>query len=183
MSHANNPCYCCPVTESWLTLCDPMNYSTLVHLVLHSLPEFAQTHVHWVDNAIQPSHRLSSPPSPPALNLSRELALHIRWSKYWGFSIHPSNEYSGLISFRMDWFDLRAVQGALKSLLQHHNSKAPILQCSAFFMVQLSNPYMTTAITIALTRMDLCQQSSLCFLKCSLGLSGFPSDSDSKESA
>ena len=123
MSHANNPCYCCPVTESWLTLCDPMNYSTLVHLVLHSLPEFAQTHVHWVDNAIQPSHRLSSPPSPPALNLSRELALHIRWSKYWGFSIHPSNEYSGLISFRMDWFDLRAVQEALKSLLQHHNQK------------------------------------------------------------
>jgi len=85
---------------------------------------------------------------------SSESVLHIRWPKYWSFSfsISPSNEYSGLISFRMDWLDLLAVQGTLKSLLQHHSSKASILQCSAFFMVQLSHPYMTTGKTIALTR-------------------------------
>ena len=83
---------------------------------------------------------------------SNELAFHIRWSKYWSFSISPSNEYSGLISFRMDWFDLLAVQGTLKNHLQHHSSKASILQCSAFFIVQLSHPYMTTGKTIALTR-------------------------------
>ena len=85
---------------------------------------------------------------------SNELALHIRWPKYWSFSfsISPSNEYSELISFRMDWLDLLAVQGTLKSLLQHHSSKAPILRCSAFFIVQLSHPYMTTGKTIALTR-------------------------------
>ena len=78
--------------------------------------------------------------------------LHIRWSQYWSFSFSPSNEYSELISFRIDWFDLLAVQGALKSHLQHHSSKASILWCSAFFMVQLSHPYMTTGKTIALTR-------------------------------
>ena len=85
---------------------------------------------------------------------SNESVLHIRWSKYWSFSfsISPPNEHSGLISFRMDWFNLLAVQGTLKSLLQHHSSKASILQCSAFFIVQLSHPYMTAAKTIALTR-------------------------------
>ena len=83
---------------------------------------------------------------------SKESVLHIRWPKDWSFSISPSNEYSGLISFRIDWFDLLAVQGTLKSLLQHHSSKASILQRSAFFMVQLSHPYMTTGKTIALTR-------------------------------
>ena len=85
---------------------------------------------------------------------SNELALHIRWPKYWSFSfsISPSNEYSALISFRIDWFDLLAVQGTLKSLLQHHSSKASILRCSVFFIVQLSHPYMTTGNTIALTR-------------------------------
>ena len=85
---------------------------------------------------------------------SNESALHIRWSKYWSFSFNtsPSNEHPGLISFRMDWLDLLVVQGTLKSLLQHHNSKASILQCSAFFVVQLSHPYMTTGKTIALTR-------------------------------
>ena len=85
---------------------------------------------------------------------SDESVLHIRWPKYWSFSfsISPSNEYSGLISFRMDWLDLLAVQGTLKSLLQHHSSKASILQCSAFFIVQLSHPYMTAGKTIALTR-------------------------------
>ena len=83
---------------------------------------------------------------------SNESVLHIRWPKYWGFSITPSSEYSGLISFRMDWLDLLAVQGTLKSLLQYHNSKALILRCSAFFMVQLSHLYMTTGKTTALTR-------------------------------
>ena len=85
---------------------------------------------------------------------SNESALHLRWPKCWSFSLNisPSSEYSGLISFRIDWLDLLAVQGTLKSLLQHHSSKAPILQCSVFFIVQLSHPYMTTGKTIALTR-------------------------------
>ena len=121
----------------------------------HQLPGFTQTHVHRVRNAIQPSHPLSSP-SPPTFNLSQYqgLALHIRWPKYWSFSfnISTSNEHPGLISFRMDCFDLLAVQGTLKSLLQHHSSQASILWCSAFFIVQLSHPYMTTGKTIALTR-------------------------------
>ena len=101
-------------------------------------------------------HPLLLPPSifPSIRIFSNESALHIRWPKYWSlnFSISPSNEYSRLISFRMDWFDLLAVQGTLKSLLQHHSSKASILRHSAFFMVQLSYPYMTTGKTIALTR-------------------------------
>ena len=115
----------------------------------------AQTHTHWVDDTIQPSHPL--PSSPPTLNLSQhqisssELALCIRWPKYWSFSISPSDEYSGLISFRIDWFDLLAVQGILKSLLQLHTAEASILQCSAFLMVHLSHPYLTTGKTIALT--------------------------------
>ena len=115
------------------------------------------------------------PPSifPSIRVFSNELVLHIRWAKYWSFSfsISPSNEYSGLISFRMDWLDLLAVQGTLKSLLQHHSSKASVLQHSAFFMVQLSHPYMTTGKSIALTN-DLCQQSDIsCFLICCLGWS------------
>ena len=106
--------------------------------------------------SIQPSHPLLSP-SPPAFNLSQHQGLsvlHIRWLKYWSFSfsISPSDEHPGLISFRMDWLDLLAVQGTLKSLLQHHSSKALILQHLAFFIVQLSHPYMTTGKTIALTR-------------------------------
>ena len=140
-------------------------------LVLHYLPEFAQTHIHWIDDSIQPSHPLL-PPSPPALNLSQyhghfqEPALRIRWPKYWSFSfsISTSNEYSGLIFFRIDWFDLFAVQGTLKSILQHHNSKAPILQHSAFFMVLLSHPYMTTGKNIGLTRWTFVgKKMSLCF--------------------
>ena len=97
----------------------------------------------------------------------------IRWSKYWSFSfsLSPSNEYSGLISFRMDWLDLLAVQRTLKSLLQHHSSKASILQCSAFFMVQLSHPYMTTGKTIALTTQTFVGKVILCFLICCLGWS------------
>ena len=147
------------VTQSCLTLCDPMNRSTPGLPVHHQLPESTQTHVHWVGEAIQPSHPLSSPslpaPSPPSIRVfSSESALRIRWPKYWSFSfsICPSNEHPGLISFRMDWLDLLAVQGTLKSLLQHHSSKASILQHSAFFIVQLLHPYMTTGKTIALTR-------------------------------
>ena len=136
-----------------------MNHSTPGLPVHHQLPEFTHTHVHRVGDAIQPSHPLSSP-SPPAPNpshirvFSNESTLHMRWPKYWSFSfsISPSNEHPGLISFRMDWMDLLAVQGTLKSLLQHHTSKASILQRSAFFTVQLSHPYMTTGKTIALTR-------------------------------
>ena len=96
---------------------------------------------------------------------SNESVLHIRWPKYWSFnfSISPSNEYSGLISFRIDWLDLLTLQGALKSLLQHHSAKASVLQFSAFFMVQLSRPYMTTRKTIALTRQPLLAKSCLCF--------------------
>ena len=136
-----------------------MNPSTLGLPVHHQLPEFTQTHIHRVGDAIQPSHPLSST-SPPAFNLSpsisvfsTESALCIRWPKYWSFSfnISPSNEHPRLI-FRMDWLDLLAVQGTLKSLLQHHSSKTSILWPSAFFIVQLSHPYMTTGKTIALTR-------------------------------
>ena len=133
------------VTQSCLTLCDPLNCSKPGLTVHHQLLESTQIHVHWVDDAIQPSHPLSSP--SPALNLSQhqgllnESALRNRWSKYWGFSFNtsPSYEHTGLISFRMDRFDLLAVQGTLKSLLQHHRSKASILWCSAFFMVQLTS--------------------------------------------
>ena len=127
--------------------------------VHHQLLEPTQTHVHWVGDAIQPSHPLSSP-SPLALSVSQhqgfshELALHIRWPKYWSFSFStsPSSEHPGLVSFRMDWLDLLAVQGTVKSLLQHHSSKASILWCSAFFIVQLLHPYMTTGKTTALTK-------------------------------
>ena len=142
-----------------LTLCNPMDCTTPGLPVYHQVLEFTQTRVHWVSDAIQPSHPLSSP-SPLAFNLSQHQCLlkwvssHIRWPKYWSFSfnISPSNEHSGLIPFRMDWLDLLAVQGTLRSLLQHHSSKVSILQCSAFFIVQLSHPYMTTGKTIALTR-------------------------------
>ena len=147
------------VAQSCPTLCDSMNRSTLGLPVHHHLPEFTQTHVHRVGDAIQPSHPLSSP-SPPAPNPSLHQGLfqwvnfRMRWPKHWSFSfnISPSNQHPGLISFRMDWLDLTAVQGTLKSLLQHHSSKASILRRSAFFTVQLSHPYMTTGKTIVLTR-------------------------------
>ena len=124
--------------------------------VYHQLPGFAQVHVHWVGNAIRTSPPLSFilllPLIFPSIRVfSNESVLCIRWPKYWSFSlsISPSNEYSGPISFRIDWFDLLAVPGTLKSLLQHHSSKASILRHSAFFIVQLSHPYMTTGKTIA----------------------------------
>ena len=130
------------VTQSCWTLCNPMNHNTPGLPVHHQLPESTQTHVHSVCDAIQPS---LSPPSHAAFNLSsirvfsNESALCIRWPKYWIFrvSIRPFSEYSGLISFRIDWFDLLIIQGLLKRLLQHHSLKISVLWCSAFFMIQL----------------------------------------------
>ena len=150
------------VAQSCPTLCDPMNRSTPGLPVHRQLPEFTQTHVHWVGEAIQPSYSLQSP-SPPAPNPSQHQSL-FQWvssshevAKVLEFQLqHQSfqdwSEHPGLISFRMDWLDLLAVQGTLKRLLQHHSSKASILRHSAFFTVQLSHPYMTTGKTIALTR-------------------------------
>ena len=139
-----------------------MNRSTPGLPVHDQLPEFTQAHVHRVGDAIQPSHPLSSP-ALPAPNPSQhqglfhESTLRMKWPKYWSFSssISPSNEHPELISFRMDCLDLLAVQETLKSLLQHHSSKASIFQCSAFFTVQLSHPYMTIGKTIALTRQTI----------------------------
>ena len=138
------------VTQSWPILCNPMVHSTPGLPVHHQLLESTQTHVHWVGDAIQPlilcRPLLLLPSIFPSIRvLSNESALRIRWPNYWSFSFNiiPSNEYPGLISFRMDWLDLLAVQGTLKSLLQHHSSKASILWHSAFFRVQLSYPYMT----------------------------------------
>ena len=142
-----------------------MNCSTPGLPVHQQLLESTQTHIHWVDDAIQSSHPLSST-SPPALNLSQHQGLfqwvssshevakvlqYYRWPKYYSFNISPFSEHPGLISFSMDWLGLLAVQGTLKSL-QYHSSKASILPCSAFFIVQLSHPYMTTVKTIALIR-------------------------------
>ena len=135
-----------------------MNRSTAGLPIHHQLPEFTQTHVHRVSDAIQRSHPLSSPSPAPSPSqdqgIYNESTLLMRWPKYWSFSfsIIPSKEHPGLISFRMDWLDLLAVQGTLKSSLQHHSSKASLLQCSAFCTVQLSHPYMTSRKTIALTR-------------------------------
>ena len=146
------------VAQSCLILCNPMDFSMPDLPVPHQLPGLTQTHVHQVGDAIQPSHPLPSP-SPPAFNLaqhkvfSNESVLCIRWPKYWSFnfSINPSKEYSRLISFRINWLDILVVQGTLKKL-QHHRSKASILWYSAFFIVQLSHPYLTIGKTIALTR-------------------------------
>ena len=137
------------------TLCNPMIHSTPGLPVHHQLPEFTEIHVHRVSDAsshlILCSPLLLLPPIPPSIRVfSNESTLPMRWS--FSFSILPSKEIPGLISFRMDWLDLLAVQGTLKSLLKHHSSKASILQRSAFFTVQLSHPYMTTGKTIALTR-------------------------------
>ena len=155
---------CCPVAQLCLTLCDLTDSSTPNFPVLHHLPEFAQL---MSNELVMPSDYLLF--CCPLLLLSifcpllllsifpcitvfsNELAFHIKWPNYWSFSVSPSNEYSGLISFRMDWFDLLAVQRTLKSLLQHHTSKASILQFSVFFMVQLSHLYTATGKTIVLT--------------------------------
>ena len=136
-----------------------MDCSTPHFSVHHQLQGFTQMHVHWVGDAIQPSDPLSSP-SPPIFNLSQHQGLFKRVSslyqvqKYWrfSFSISPSSAYSGLISFRMGWLDLLAVQGTLRSLLQHHNSKAAILRHSGFFIVELSHPHTTTGKPVSLTR-------------------------------
>ena len=135
------------LSHVWL-FATPMDCSTPGFPVHHQFPEPTQTHIHWVSDAIQPSHPLS-PPSPPDFSLSQHQGL-FQWVSFlhqvakvleFHFNISPSNEYSGLISFRMDWLDLLAVQGTLKSLLPHHSSKASILQLSAFFIVQLSHPH------------------------------------------
>ena len=153
-----------------------MDCSFPVH---HQLPDLAQTHVHWVSDIIQPSHPLSSllltSIFPSIRAFSNESVVHIRWPNYWSFSfsISPSNENLGLISFRIDWFDLVA-QGTLKSLLQHHSSNASILQCSAFFVVQLSHPSLTSGKTIVLTKQTLVTKWCFCFLIYYVGPS-FPS--------
>ena len=154
---------CCSVAQSCLAICNRMDCSTPGFPVIHHLQDLAQTHVHQVSDAIQPSHSLSSL-NPPAFNLSQQRFFErffsvssnesaLRWPKYWSFSfrISPSKEYSGLLSFRIDWFDLLAIQGTLKSLLQHHSSKVSILWRSALFILQLSYQHMTTGKTIALT--------------------------------
>ena len=159
------------VAQSCLTPCDPMNHSTPGLPAHHQLPEFTQTYVHKVGDAIQPSHPRSAP-SPPAPNpsqhqsLSNELTLCMRWTKYWSFSfnISPSNEHSGQI-FRMNQFDVLAVQETLKSCLQHYSSKASIFQHSAFFIVQLSHPYMTTWKNHSFDYMDLCKRNNVSSFK------------------
>ena len=157
------------VTQSCPTIHDPMDCSMPGLPVHHQFPEFTQTDVHWVSDAIQPSHpvvlvssRLQS--LPASGSFPNELAIHIRWPKYWSFSfsISPSKEYSGLISFRMDWLDLLAVQGTLNSILQHHSSKASILQCSAFFVVQLTSIHDHWK-NHSLDQMDLCCKA-MCLL-------------------
>ena len=149
---------CCSVAKLCQTLCDPMDCKKPGSFVLHYLPAFAQNYVHWVSDAIQPSHALL-PPSPFAFSLSQHQDL-FQWVSSWHqvakvlelqLSISPSNELSGLISFRIDWFHLLGVQGTLKSLLQHCSSRASILWCSAFVLVQILYPYLTTGKAIALT--------------------------------
>ena len=161
------------IAQSCPTLSDPMDCSMPGLPAFHRVWERAQTHVHRGGDAIQPSHPLSSP--SPAFNLSQRQGLFKwvsssnQWPKYWNFSfsISPSNEYSGLISLRMDWLDLLAVQGTLKRLLQHHSSKASVFRHSAFFIVQLSHPHMSTGRTIALTRWTSVGKMSLLFNKLS----------------
>ena len=158
-------CCCYSVTKSCPTHCDLMDYSTPGSSVLYYLLEFAQIHVHWINDSIylilcQPLLLLPSI-LPNIKVFSNESALCIRWPKYWSFSlsISLSNKYSRLISFRTDWFDLLAVQGTLKGLLQHHRSKASILQHSAFFMVQLSHSVHDYCKNHNFDCTDLCQQS------------------------
>ena len=145
----SHSCFC---SVAWLcpTLCDPMDCTMPCFLVLHCLPELAQTHILRVDESMRSNHLILCHPFlllpsifPSISVFSEESALRIRWPKYWSFSFSssPSSEYSGLISFRIDWFDLLAVQGILKSLLQHRILEVSVLHCSAFFMVQLLHLY------------------------------------------
>ena len=155
------------VTQLYPTLCNPMDCRISASLSITNswslLKLMSITSVMPSNYLILCCPLLLLPLIFPSIRVfSNELALHIRWPKYWSFSISPSNEYSGLISFRTDWFDL-AVQGTLKSLLQYHSSKASILWCSAFFMVQLSHPYMTTGKTTALTSDFVSKMLSLLF--------------------
>ena len=162
------------VTQSSPTLCDPMNCSTPGLPVHHQLPESTQTQS--IESVMPSNHLILCRPLlllpsifPSITVFSNESVLHIRWPKYWSFSfnISPSSEHPGLISLRIDWLDLLAVQGTLKSLLQHHSSRASILQHLAFFIVQLSHPYMTTGKTTALTRQTFVGKvKSLLFLCC-----------------
>ena len=164
---------CCSVTQLYPTLCDPMNLS-LSFSISRSLLCFMSIELVTPSNHLVLCRPLLLLPSvfPHIRVFSSESALHIKWPKYWSFSfsISPSKEYPGLVSFRMDWFDPLVVQRTLKSLLQHHSSKASILWLS-FFMVQLSYPYMTTGKTIALTRWTLSANWCLHFLIHCLGLS------------
>ena len=151
--------YCCLVAQSCLTRCNPMDCIMPGFLALHHLPDLAQAHVHWTTGAIQPSGPLLSPLLLLSIFASirvffNGLSLHTRWPKYWcfRFNISPSNDYSGLISFKTDCFDHIAVQGTLSSFLHHHSSKASILGCSAFFRARLSHLYMTPGKTTVLTK-------------------------------
>ena len=162
LTYANNSVQFSSVTQLCPTLCNPMNRSTPGLPVHHQLPEF--TRLTPIESVMPSSHLILCrplrflPPIPPSIRVfSNESTLHMRWSRYWSFSFSmlPSKEILGLISFRMNWMDLLAVQGTLKSLLQHHSSKASILRRSAFFRAQLSHLYMTTGKTIALTRWTL----------------------------
>ena len=169
--------FCCSVWRSSPTLWDSMDCSTSGFPVLHSLKEFVQIHVHWVGDAIHPSHPLS-PPSPSAFNLPQHQgsfpkSLGIRWPKHWNFSfsISPSNEYSALISFRIDWFDPLAVQQTLKNVLQHQSLKASIFWHSVFIMVQIWHPCMTTGKTTALTMQTFVGKVMSLFFSCWLDLS------------
>ena len=158
-NHCHTPvrcvCCCCSVTQSCLTLCNPMDCSTpgfsVLFTISWSLLKFMSIESMMPSNHLILCRPLLLLPSifPSIRVFSNESALHIRWPKYWSFSfsLSPSNEYSGLTFFRINWFDLFAVQGTLRSLLQQHSSKASILWCSAFFMVQLSHPYMATGKT------------------------------------
>ena len=145
--------------------------------VHHQLPELPQTQVHRVvmpSNHLILCHPFLLPSIFPSIRVfSKESVLHIWWPKYWSFSfsISPSNEFSGQISFRIDWLDRLAVQGTLKSLLQNHSSEISILRCSAFFMVQLSHPYITTEKTLTLTRQTLVSKVMSLLFKCCLGWS------------
>ena len=152
---------------SWLTLCHPLDFSIPISSVLQYLLEFAQIHVHWVGDAnhlILCCPFLFLPSIFPSIRVfSNESVLHIRWPNYWSFSfsISPSNEYSGLIPFRMGWFDLLAVQGTHNSLLHHHNSKASILWHSAFFIVQTLTSIYDYWKNHSFDQMDLCRQSNV----------------------